>query len=280
MHRSFLSGLLASLLVVTLYGAAITAIVGGTVLNAPYVEGRLAAVHAYARLSAAFINEATQQSGTSNPQVAATLRSILTPAVIKHNVNRALNQLQAYSQGGARLPELDLSGIGAKAQAAGVPLGQDDDLTQPAKLSASNGSKIKHAIRTFNRVRLATIWLSALLAAVLLVISWKRRRYAALPNVLITAGVLAAATAALLCAAAATAEHLAGRSLGFNAFALLGRDLARNIALNLAERFAIVAALCLGVGVTVRILAARFSCKDSSGLGKPAAGISGVSLST
>lgn len=267
MLSSLLSKFLAALLVSVLCGVIITTVMAQTLLNAHYIEGRLTAVNGYNRLSTALIQEVGQEAGVvNNPEVNAKLQTILTPAALKQKINTALNQLQEYYQGKAPAPTIDLNDLAAQAQAAGIPAQQTTTLTQPIKLAGSSQTtqtKQVNVAKTFDHVRLTTILTAVLLVVALLAISWERHRYGALPDVLMSVGVLMGLVALIFYLGTSLADHYIKFSTTSNAFASLGHDLAENIARDLGRRFAIIAVACFAVGLITRILAARMRRKHT-----------------
>jgi len=266
MLNSLLSKLVASLLVASVCGAIITAVLSQTILNSHYLEGQIARVNGYSRLSDALSNEVSDQTDPADTsQVAATVRGILTPSVLQQKINGALNQLQLYYEGKGSVPVINLNDLATQAQAAGVPMGQNSDLFTPITLGSSNSTaRVQKVARTFNGVRTATIAASLLLALALLVLSWRRHRYTALPSVLISMGIFMGLTALTFYLSADLVKHFIGFTTASNAFASLGSDLVENVAHDLARRFSIIAAVCLVVGVGTRMWAVRLQTRVAS----------------
>ena len=256
MLNSLLSKLIAGVLVSVLCGAIITTVMGQTLLSAHYIEGRFGAINGYSRLSTALSAEVTKQAGVEdNPQMTAQVQAILKPATLQQKINSALDQLQAYYQGKGPVPVINLSDLASQAQAAGVPLGQGNSLTQPITLGAVNPAQAKNVGKTFDHVRLTTILLGLFLIAALLFVSWERHRYAALPDVLMSVGILMGLIALIFYLGPSLADHYIKFSTTSNAFLSLGRDLANSIAHDLSRRFAFIGAGCFLVGLIGRIWA-------------------------
>lgn len=252
---SWTSKLLASLLASVLATAIITGVANQTVLSSRYLEGQLASTNSYTRLSSALSTEITKDAGSLPPSAASQVQAVITPDVLRTKLNGALEQLQAYYRGNGSAPTIDLSDLASQVQAAGVPVGQDNPLTKPIQLGGNTNAK--GATKTFDTVRVSTLAASVVLVALLLAVSWERHRYAALPDVVISVGVLIG----LLALAFALAPSLAAHYLKFdttsNAFASIGKDLATDIAHDLGRRFGIIAGLCLVLGIGARVWVAR-----------------------
>jgi hypothetical protein len=262
MLNALLSKLVASLLVACLCGAIITVVLSQTILSSHYLEGRIVKVNGYSRLSDALSNEAAQTNFAGNPQAVATLRVILTPSVLQQKINGALNQLQLYYEGKVPVPVINLSDLAAQAQAAGVSMEQDSELFKPIVLgNFSNTARVRRAAKTFDGVRTATIVASLMLVLVLLVLCWRRHRYTALPSVLISIGIFMGLTAFIFYLGAGLANRFIGFAGASNAFASLGSDLAESVAHDLARRFAIIAVVCLLVGIGTRMWITRLQTK-------------------
>jgi hypothetical protein len=258
MLKSWLSKLIASILVSVLCGAIITMVMGQTLLNAHYIEGRFASINGYSRLSTALSTEVDKQAGVAdNPLVASQVQKILSPTTLQQKINSALDQIQAYYHGKGPTPVINLNDLASQAQAAGIPLGQNSSLNQPIKLGTSNPTQAKNIGKTFDHVRLTTILLSLVLIALLLILSWERHRYAALPDVLMCVGILMGMVALIFYLGPSLADHFIKLSTTSNAFTALGRDLAESIAHDLARHFAYIGTGCFVVGLVGRIVVGR-----------------------
>lgn len=249
---SMLSKLLASMLVAVLAGATITVVLNQTVLNSHYIEGRLAATNGYNRLSDELVKQiGSQAANTGNLQLSAQLSSIITPTILQEKINSSLDQLQAYYRGNGPQPVIDLTDVAAQAQAAGIPIPENSGLTKPIVLSSNK--QAQGLSKTFNSVRLGTILTAVVLTLALLAVSWERHKWAVLPDVLITVGVLIGLLAVAFAAASSLAGHYIKFNTDANAFALIGRDLASSIATDLARRLGIIAGVFAAVGIGTRI---------------------------
>jgi len=265
---SLLSKLIAAILVSAITGAIFAVVFNNTVLNSHYLEGQLQTTNSYDALSVALTNDLSKQMGASgNPQVTAELQKILTPAVLKQNINTALNEFQEYAQGKGPAPVINLSSLASQLQTAGIPLTQNNELSQPITLGSSNPSTTSTSqglSRTFDHVRLGSIILSILLTIVLLVVSWERHRWAALPDVVISVGVIVCLLALIFALTPDLASHFIHFNSGSNAFAVIGDKVATSISNDLAKRFAIIGGVCLAAGIIGRILVGRFRKKPNA----------------
>lgn len=250
---SWVSKLLASMLVAVLVGATVTVVLGQTVLNSHYLENRLAATNSYNRLSDGLAQQISQQAGlSSNPQVTAQLSTIVSPTVLQQKINTALDQLHAYYYDNGQQPTVDLTGLADQAQAAGIPLPPGSGITKPIVLSS--GKQTQNAGKKIDGVRLGTLVAAALLTVALLVLSWRRHKWAALPNVLITVGVLVGLLALAFGVASGLIDHyITFGGTGVSVFASVGRDLATSISSDIAHRLGIAAVIFAVVGIGTRI---------------------------
>ena len=258
---SWLSKLLAALLVVTLFGTIFAIVLNQTVLSSHYLEGQLTADNSYSKLSDAIVAEFVKNANppSTAPQVATEVKAVVTPAVLQQKINPALDQLEAYYKGNGAPPTIDLSDLIAQAQAAGLSVPKDANLDKPIVLSGN--SQVKGASKQFEHVKLASILLSLLLIVALLAVSWERHKFATLPDVAIVLGVLVGFIATIFSVAPGIVDKHAKFNFSSNAFASTAHDLAIHIAHNLGERFAIIAAVLFIIGVATRILVARMKPK-------------------
>jgi hypothetical protein len=268
MLNSLAIKLLSTLLVFALWSATLTLVFHQTMLNSHYVEGRLDSIHGYDRLSGALVDEIAHTPDlAANPEVAAKIKPILTPQVLKVKLNSALDQMETYYLHGGPQPVIDLSDLAVQAQAAGIPVPQGSSLNQKIVLGGNKQgqdqtqAKTKNAGSTFDRARTTSVIASLLLAAALVGLSLKQRRYTALPTVLITVGILVALLAAFLSIAPSVIDRFIKIGANSNAFAILGHDLASSIARDLGTRFGIIAAIYLVLGISTRALASRLQPK-------------------
>jgi hypothetical protein len=268
MILGWLSKLLASLLVSLIFSAGLTVILDGTILNSHYLEGQLLKTNSYMRLSTALSKEIAQKSGSADPQVQAKLQTILTPALLQQKTTTALDQLQAYYKGKGSAPVIDLTDLAPAVQAAGVPLDSNSPLSKPITLGAN--TKVKDFAQTFKNIKLGTIAGAIVLAGLLLFVSWERHRYAALPDVLISVGVLFVLLALSFGFAPGVADHLIKFDSSSNAFASVASDLATSISHDLGMRFGLLAAMLLAIGIGVRTwLAKRRPAKPTPSTTQP-----------
>jgi multisubunit Na+/H+ antiporter MnhB subunit len=264
MLLKWLSRMISGLLVASLCGLVVSTVVSQTLINSRYLEAELTKANGYNRLSDALTSEISRQAGAAdNPLVTAAIHNVVTPAVLKQKINTALDQLARYYQGKGPAPTVSLADLVTQTQAAGVPLPADSDLRKPIKLVPDSGtdSTVTYPAKSFVDTHATAIIASVLLALVLAVISWQRRRYEALPDVLISVGVLVGALALALYLASNAADHYVKFSAASNVFASLGRDMAEDIVRDLARRFAIIAGACLVVGIVLRVAVAKTRSK-------------------
>lgn len=256
MFATWLSKILSTLLVAVLTSAIFTITLSQTLLNSRYLEQKLAATHSYSRLSVALSNQiSTQATAVGNAEVSSKLQTILTPAELQSKVNGALDQLQAYYQGKAVQPSIDLTDLASQVQAAGVPVPVDSGIAEPVKLGGN--TRMQHVAQNFERVRTVTMIMTAVLVVVLALLSWRRRQYKSLPNVLITVGILIGLLAGALAVGAGMLTHYLTFQTNAEAFTAIARDLGTSIANDLAQRFGIIAAVFLAFGVAGRVWAGK-----------------------
>lgn len=257
-----LSKFLASLLVSVLCGAIITTMLNQTVLNNHYLEHQLTATNSYSRLSTAISTQLTQDAGDTDPTVATKVQTIITPAVLQTKINGALDQLSAYYKGNGPVPTIDVSDLVAQANAAGLPINaQKAGLDKPITIGANK--QVKGISKTFHTVWLSALGLSVLLVLALLAVSWERHRYAVLPDILITVGLLMGIIAAFFNFVPGMVVKHIKVDFSSNAFASLARDLATAISHDLGKRFAIIAGIALIAGIAWRVWIAKQKPKPS-----------------
>jgi hypothetical protein len=263
MAKRWLLRFLAGILTASLCSIIITTVLNQTILNSHYLESRIAAINGYNQLSTDISNEVANQAGLANiPGASTALQGIISPDVMQQKVNGALDGLQSYYQGKGSAPTINFNDITSQAQAAGVPLGQSSDLFQPVTLGPQS-SGTSHPVLDLQSIRNTTLLTSVVLAVVVGLLSWKWRRYVALPNVAISVGVCMALIAVLIYLVPGNLSHYLTFSSGSYVFATLARDLIQNIARDLAHRFGLIAAICVGAGIVGRMVAVRLQTKVS-----------------
>jgi hypothetical protein len=258
MPLSVVSKILATLLVPAVLGVAVTTIANQTILNSHYVEGKLAATNSYERLSTALTDQISQKTpGGANPQVTATLKSVLAPKALQTKINGTLDQLQAYYRGDGPQPVIDLTDLAAQAQTAGVPIPADSDIAKPIPLQ--NSGQLKDYSKKFDSVRQAAIISTVVLVAALVIVCWRRHLWVALPDVAIWIGALLLPWVLGASALSGVLRHYVAADTTANTFSLLAGDLASAIATDLAKRLGLIV-LVLGVGgIVVRIWLGRIA---------------------
>ncbi len=260
MLLKWLSHLLSSLLVASLCALIISTVLSQTLMSSHYLEGQLTKADAYNRLSVALSAQVVQQSdAAANPLVATAVSKILTPDVLKQKINTAIDQLSLYYQGKGPAPSVDLSEFAPQVQAAGVPLPADNQLFQPIKLVPDSGTNktVAYPGKSFAGAHAAALLSTIMLTLLLAAVSWQRRRYGALPGVAITVGVFVGALALILRSSVGALDHYIKFSTSSNAFAPLAHDLAKNITMDIGNRFGIIALICLVVGIIAGVIAGR-----------------------
>jgi hypothetical protein len=265
MALSFASKILALMLSVALSSAIFFTVLSQTLLSSQYLEQNLATTNSYNRLSDALSDEiAHNVLGTTelDPALVAQLKTIVAPDVLKTKVNGALEQFEAYAKGKGGAPVIDLSDIAAQAQAAGIPIGTDNEALQP--ITIGNGPGIQQANDTFATSKNLAIISSVVLAIALLVVSWRRNSYAALPNVLIVVGLMVGLVALLCLFAPGIIDKHVRIDFSANAFGAIGHDLAQAIVKDLGKRFGTIAVVILAIGIGTRVALLFVRKKNSS----------------
>lgn len=252
MLLSWLSKFISTLLALLLFGIIVLGICTQTVFSSHYLEGKLTDVHGYSRLSVALSNELAQQnSGLGDPMLSSQVQSILTPTVLKQKINGALEQFEAYNRHGGPKPVIDLTDLAAKAQAAGLDVSADSNLNRPINLSGTE--KLHEVSQGLKLAGYGTLVAVVILALALILICWHRRRFAALPDVLIWVGILTGLLALFFGLVPGVAAHFIKLGSNADSFSAIAQDLATNVSHDLGKRFGIVAAILLVIGITVRL---------------------------
>jgi hypothetical protein len=258
MFSRWLVKTLASLLTAVLFLAVISVVFHTTIFNAKYIEGQLDRTNAYNRLSVALSDQVSQQAGVAgNAQLSGGVSNVLQPAALKQKVNTALAGYQAYYEGKGGVPQLDLTGLAAQAQAQGVPLPANTTISQPISFASSNDQGAQNVGKAIAGARTTTLVLGVALVLVLAVLSWRTRRYRTLPNVLISVGFFLGLMALAFWLGPTLVQRYVPLVNGSNAFLGLGRDLAQNIGHDLARRFGVLFAVFEVAGAVLRIWAGR-----------------------
>ncbi|HSX30330.1 MAG TPA: hypothetical protein VLE99_00230 [Candidatus Saccharimonadales bacterium] len=255
MLTALLSKTLAGMLTLTLFGAIMSNTLNSTLLSSHYLEGQLTATNAYHKLSNAISTEILKDAGPDAPTLVAQVQTIITPAVLQQKITSTLDQLQAYYKGNGPVPAIDVSDLIAKAQAAGIPISADNNLSKPIPLAPK--ANLRNVNHRFQGIRLGAILLAFLLVVALLAISWERHKYAALPDVAITLGGLTGAMAFILWIGPGFLDKHVKFDFASNAFASTAHDLLTHVSKDLGMRLGIIAVILLVVGIGTRIWVAR-----------------------
>ena len=272
MFSRWLVKVLASLLTGVLFLAVISLVFHATVFNAKYIEGQLDKANAYNRLSVALSDQVSRQAGVAgNVQLSSAVSNVLRPSVLKQQINSALEGYQAYYEGKGGVPRLDLTNLAAQAQAQGVSLPANTEISQPISLASSNGQGVQNVGKSVAGIRTATLVLGVVLVLLVALLSWQTQRYRTLPNVLISVGFLIGLMALLFWFGPTLVQRYIPLVNGNNAFLGIGRDLAQNIGYDLAKRFGILFAGFEVAGIALRIWAGRAenAGKLAAQFGKP-----------
>jgi len=258
---SLISKLLSLLLVGAIIVTALALLLSQTLLSSRYIEGELSATNSYSRLSDALVNEFVTQSQKDGQQVDPTLKdklkTVLTPVVLQQKLDLALENLQLYYQGKGNAPVINVSDLVTKARAVGIQIGDNSGLDKPITIAGGN-NKIKGAGKQFDHAKLLGVAVSAVLAVLLALVSWRRRKWVAIPDVLIWIGISLGIVAAVFTFGPGVAEHYLKFNAASNAFASLGHDLAVAIVHDLGRRLGIVAASYLVAGIAIRIILHKY----------------------
>jgi hypothetical protein len=262
MALSWLSKLLSTALVAVLTSTIISFVLNQTVLSSTYMKNKLAETHTYDRLSGALTDQVVRDSGFVSPIVTTEVHKVLTPEVIKTRLDSTLDQLEAYYNGRGKTPVIDVRDIAAQTQALGLPLSTPGgpDLTQPITLGNTSPNEKYQGI-SLTTVRMIGVVVSLLLAGLLVIVSWRRGVYKALPDVVISVGVLLGLLALVLVLVPGLFDHFVHFDYGSNVFPGIFHDLANTIAHDIAKRFGIIAAVCLLVGIVTRVSVGRLLTK-------------------
>jgi len=266
MLLSWLSKVLAALLVSALTGAVFTMVFNQTVLNSKYLEHQLATTDSYSRLSVALNDQVIKSANSADtpvdPTMVEKLKSILTPTLLQSKINASLDQMQVYYRGMGPVPTVNLTDVAAQAQAAGVPVPANSDINKPISLGANK--QARGISKSFDQVRTGTLISSLVLMAGLLAVSWERHKWAVLPDVLITAGVLLGLVALIFAVVSGASNHYIKLDTTSNSVEPIVRDLATSITRDLARRLGMTASLFIAAGVGSRVLVGRLHPKATA----------------
>jgi multisubunit Na+/H+ antiporter MnhB subunit len=257
MLLSLVSKLLAALLVSVITLATITLLFSQTLLNSHYIENKLSTTNSYNRLSDALATEISKQADPPDPTLKDKLKTVLTANVLQQKLTLGLDQLQAYYQGKGPAPSIPVDDLKARALAAGVPVGDGNDKPLSKPITFSGNNQIQGIGKKFDQVKWASVLAAVVLTLLLLFVSWERHRWAALPDVLISVGVLLGVWVLVFGAGPGMAQHYIKFNFDSNALAKIGHDLAVALSHDLSKRLAMVAIAYFAVGLAARLYLAR-----------------------
>jgi|GEM_PF-1346137 len=252
---SLLSKFFASLLVPILFIGIVGFTLRQTVFSSHYLEGQLQKTNAYSKLATGINQNIAKNSADhvlSEQQISSQLSTIITPAVVQQKLNTTLDQIQTYYQGKGPVPTIDVSDLVAKAQAAGLPAPQDNNLTKPIELTP-----LKKAQEVNNKLKLAKLLVAVgtlLLIVGMVAIAFVRRNFKPLANVLISLGVLVSLLGGGLLLVPSILNKAAKLNFQTDSFATVGHDLATNMAQSLGARFLAEGIALLLVGIVARVV--------------------------
>lgn len=269
MLLSWLSKLLASLLVSILFVTTFGLVASQTILKSHYIEDQLQKNNAYGKLASSISDQIVKNADAtlSKSQLSDQVKAIVTPEVVQQKLTTTLDQLQAYYTGSGPAPTLDVSDLVAKAQAAGVPAPADSNLTKPITIAGT--AKAKDVKAKVGQVKSLTIVLIAVLVIGLTAIAIVRHTYVPLANVLVSLGGMLTLSGAGLMFAPSLADKLIKFDYSSNAFAGIAHDLIKSIGQDIGKRLLIIGATVLAVGILTRIVLSRVT-KPRQPLTEPA----------
>lgn len=253
--------LLSTLLVAALWTFTVTTVASQTVLNNRYVSHQLEATKSYDRLSVAISDEiAHSPSLVAVPNASNTIRSFVTPDVLKTKITTSLEQLQAYYHGDGPEPTVDLTDLAAQAQAAGLPIEQNSSLLRPITLGTERETQL--VVHIYDVVHLLALVATVFIGFTLLVLSVWQRRYSVIPTALSVVGVLVGLLAAVIYFTPGLFYHALPAG---NIFTLIGNDLATAFARDIGKRLGVIAVVYVVVGVSTLVIAKRLQSKPTIG---------------
>lgn len=263
---ALLSRLLTLALALCICSLVTAEVLDHTVLSSQYIEQKAVQINAYNRLSTALSNDLAKNindANVSESQAADTLKNILTPQVLQQKVNTALDGLSAYLRGSGTIPTINLSDLVAQAQANGIPISPDNQLSKPIVL-VPNADQNKTSGPNIGATNIVLIIASVVLLGGLIFVCWKRGRYGNLADAFILAGVLLGISALMYTLSPAVVDHFVKFNFHSNAFASIGDDLAKAILRDVGRTIGIIAAIMFGAGLIGRLLLLKFAPKPKT----------------
>lgn len=261
MLTTWLSRLVATLLVPVLCLAIISTVLNQTIFTSHYLEDRLNATDGYQKLADGLSSQLVNETGITDPALRAVVKASITPALVRQRLNPALDQLQAYYEGKDPATTLDLRDIGERAQALGLPVSQDGVFSKPITLGSTARTDVisqhQSAGTRFERWRGFSIVTCVVLTLILLLLCWWRHNFRPLPHVLISVGVSLGLVALVCLLVPGIADHFIRFNTGAHIFTEVAHDLVASISKDLGKRFGLIALLSLLFGIIWRVLLRR-----------------------
>jgi hypothetical protein len=250
MLLTFLSRLMSSLLTTLLFVTVVGFTASQTILNTHYIENKLQSQNAYDRLSDALSTQISKDSKDptiSQTAVAAQLKTVLTPEVLKQKISITLKQLNEYFHGKGSVPTLDVSDLVQSAQTAGLQI-DDDKFSKPVTLTDT--SKVK---KVSDIAKLAGIAEVVLLIGIL-VIAIKRHDYRPLANIVFSLGIMLTVTGAVLLFAPQLLNRLHHIDATKDSLSSLAYDLGTSTFRDFGLRLLIPSAIALLLGILAKVM--------------------------
>ena len=258
---TWLTRIIAGILIASLCAAIITEVFVHTLLSPAYLEHKADQTNTYVQLSNAISAELLKDSNIqNNPQVTSAIHQIVTPSLLRQKTNDALDQLNRYYTKGGLAPSIDLTSEVAQARALGLQIPADSPLNKPITLSANNASTETQTInKRFDGLRLINIVEIVVAVVALLALSWKRHRYAIIPDIAIVCGILLGIVAGIFSFLPSIFDKYVKFNFNSNDFAAVARTFAESVSRDLGKTFAVIAASLLVAGIVSRIFVGRMA---------------------
>ncbi len=256
-----LTYIVASALAVAVFVGVLTTVFDHTVFSSYYLEQKAIQINAYPKLSAGLSSELLQHGNITSPQDEAVLQKIISPTVLQQKITSALNQLEAYYKGNGQIPTIDLTSLVAQARAAGVQIPPNSTLDQP--ITFGGNQKAQGVGAQFEKTKRDSIIAAVVLLMILIALSWRRHRYAVLPDISIVCGILLGFVAIAFAIAPHIINHYVKFNFSSSAFSSIAHDITFAIIHNLSWIIGIIAVALLVGGVVGRVVVAKLNPKQS-----------------